>query len=440
MHTNGRRRSGELIGVMATALGTVLMVPGVAGAAFSGFNGTVAFVAVTHHTVAIHQVDPALADGTASGDHTATSGLTAGPVDAEPYYSPDGTRVAFSSDRSGSTWSVYVGARADTGESTPATPITQAAGSATHDDFAPSFTDDGRAVVFNRDNRWIETVVVASGPSSACTMDVPPSGLAPASSRDGSGSRIVVDPVDPSTLAYVGRDGHIHLLTGVVPPTASRPCPAQSHLTDTDLSAEATGSTATPYADANPDWSPDGTRIVFDSTRVAAGAHGPDDGNRVHGRTLWFLDNPTSMAPTVASVWPTSTTTAAATQPVFSPDGTRIAYTQSVGQGDGSQGDDTRTADARPVGEGDGGPVGGQGQVFEVGIDQPRSRAVDLSLGSGSGANSQPDWQPALPAANTPETPSVVLLPAAGLAVGGGVLVVRNRRRPRAGPRHRIAR
>jgi hypothetical protein len=57
------------------------------------------------------------------------------------------------------------------------------------------------------------------------------------------------------------------------------------------------------------------------------------------------------------------------------------------------------------------------------------SSETDLTLGAGSSANSQPDWQPAAPFASTPEAPMVLLLPGAALLVGGAYVLIRNRRR-----------
>ena len=59
----------------------------------------------------------------------------------------------------------------------------------------------------------------------------------------------------------------------------------------------------------------------------------------------------------------------------------------------------------------------------------PQSSETDLTLGAGSSANSQPDWQPESPFPNTPEAPATLLLPVAAVFTGGGYLVLRNRRR-----------
>lgn len=377
----------------AASLIAVLLVPGIAGAAFPGTNGDIAFVTTRADNVNIEQVDPyGNGVGTSSGDLSSTTELTAGSVDAEPFYSPDGTEVVFSSNRTG-RWAIYEIAQTDADESTPAVEISQTPGEETHDDYGPSFSDDGLSVVFNRDNQSIETVVVSGGASSACDLYNPVDGLAAASSDNGASSRVVFDPADPTVLAYVAGNNHIHLLSGIVLPTAAHPCPAQTTLTDTDLSATATGTAIGPaQADANPDWSPDGTKIIFDSTR---------DG----GHSLWYFSNPTSVAPTVSALWPSlagSTTTD--TQPVFSPDGTKIAYTQPVA------GSGTQVID------------------FENTFGSPPSDSTDLSLGAGASANSQPVWQPMEPFPSTPEAPLAVLLPGSGVLVGGAFVLVRKRR------------
>jgi hypothetical protein len=176
-------------------------------------------------------------------------------------------------------------------------------------------------VVFNRDNQSIDSVHVSDGASSVCDLYNPPGGLAAASADNGAASRIVFDPADPTKLVYVSGNNQIHLLTGLVVPNAGQTCPTEAP-SDTDLSTMATGSTLGPtQADANPDWSPDGTKIVFDSTRSG-------------GHSLWYFANPTSVSPTVTALWPAlaGSTTSTDAQPVFSPDGTHLAFTQPVMQ------------------------------------------------------------------------------------------------------------
>ncbi len=378
------------------SLGFLLVVPAVAGAAFPGTNGDVAFVATRNNNVNIQQVNPdGSGIGTSAGDLANTTPLTAGSIDAEPFYSPDGTEVVFSSNRTG-RWAIYEIGQADENEATPATEISQQSGQETHDDYGPSFSDDGQSVVFNRDNQSIYSVYLSAGVTSVCDLYNPPGGLAAASSDNGAASRIVFDPADPMKLVYVGGNNQIHLLSGVQVPTAGDPCPTQQGITDTDLSTLAAGNTLGPtQADANPDWNPNGTKIIFDSTR---------DG----GHSLWYFNNPTSVDPTVAPLWPTlaGSTTTTDTQPVFSPDGTQIVYTQPVIQ-NGTQ-------------------------VINYELDSfgaPEGSETDLTLGAGSSANSQPDWQPAAPFPSTPEVPSTLLLPGAALTVGGGYVLVRSRRR-----------
>ena len=393
LHLMARRTAA----VMGVSLGIVITVPVVAGAAFPGTNGVIAFVTTRDNAVAIDQVDPnGPGIGTsAAADLANTTQLTQGSVDAEPFYSPDGTEVVFSSNRSG-RWAIYEIGQTDTAESTPAAEISQVNGSETHDDYGPSFTDDGNTVVFNRDNQSIYSVYLPSGASSACDLYDPSGGLAAASGDNGAASRIVFDPADPTKLVYVAGNNHIHLLSGVVVPSAAHPCPAEPSLADVDLSATATGGTplGVTQADANPDWSPDGSKIIFDSTRAG-------------GHSLWYFTNPTSASPTVTALWPglAGSTTTSDTQPVFSPDGTHIAYTQPVLH-NGTQ------------------VIDYESNVFGA----PQSSQTDLTMGAGSSANSQPDWQPEAPFPNLPEAPTVLLLPGSALIVGGGYWLMRRRR------------
>jgi MYXO-CTERM domain-containing protein len=396
------------VGVAGLLGGTWWMVIPPAAAAFPGANGDIAFVSTRNNNVAIYQVNPSgTGIGTATGDEANTTPLTNGAVDAEPFYSPDGNTVFFSSNRSG-RWAIYSIPQSAEEPPTSPTELSQVSGSETQDDYSPSVAPDGETVVFNRNNSALYTLYASTGPSSVCLLYTPPDGLAAASSDNGSGSRAVFDPQDPSKLLYVSGDNHIHLLSGIPTPSGHNPCGVSpGSLTDVDLSALATapaGDGITGAADANPDWNPAGiattsvqiaghnTNVIFDSTRGG-------------GHTLWTMDL-TTATPSVQPLWSglAAAGKTADTEPVFSPDGNYITYTQPVVQ------DATQVEDY---------------ELDQVGM--PNTDATDLTLTTGTPANSQPDWQPTV-ATQTPEAPVAILLPAGGLLVLGTALGWRRRR------------
>ena len=268
---------------------------------------------------------------------------------------------------------------------------------------------DDQTVVFNRDNSALYTLYASTGPSSACLLYTPPDGLAAASSDNGSGSRAAFDPLDPTKLLYVSGNNHIHLLSGIPTPTGHNPCGVSPNiLTDVDLSViitTPTGVGISGAADADPDWNPAGTG----ATAVKINGHNTNvifDSTRDGGHTLWTMDLSTA-TPSTQPIWSSmcSTHKTIDTQPVFSPDGDFITYTQPV--------------------------IRNATQVEDYELDRlgvPNTDETDLTLTTGTPANSQPDWQPTL-AAQTPEAPVAVLLPASGLLVLGTALGLLRRRR-----------
>ncbi len=405
-------------GLAALPLSVVVATAPPADAAFSGNNGPVAFVSTRLNEGSfggIFEVDSqANGLGNATGDQSATTGLTngdnGGGTDAEPFFSPDGGTVFFSSSRDASgKWVIY-----DISTAAPEPPgspneLSQVSGVESNDDYAPSVAPDARSVVFNRNDVSLDTLDADASdpPSTVCTLYTPAVGLAAVS--NGRASRALFNPEDPTELIYVGGDNHLHLVTGLPAPSSTaptNPCGAvagQKGVTDTDLSAAATDSaTGTTdatgsYQDENPDWSPDGKDIVFDSTR----------GGTNH--TLWRLTDVTSGTPTVTPLWPgqvgSSATLKSATEPVYSPDGTAVAFVEP------GQGQNTWT-----------------GEI--VGMSQGLSDAENVSLSTeGNGIiNDQPDWGPALPTQGTPEVSRAIFLPGVALIIGGLGLAYQRRR------------
>jgi Tol biopolymer transport system component len=390
--------------VLTAAVGAFAVVP-VADAAFPGTNGDIAFSSTRDNNIAIYQVNPNAAGiGTSSGDASATSQLTLGAGDVEPFYSPNGQTVVFSSDRDNAgEWVVYSVPQA-TPESTtnPATELSAVSGDETHNDYSPTFAPDGDTVVFNRDNTSIDTLWAPTGPGSLCTLYTPTEGLLPNNSSDGSGSRVVFDPVDPSKAIFVGADGDLHLLSGIHFTAGSNPCSQQATITDTNVSTAAfpAGSQYATGVDAFPDWSPNGQEVVFNSSRGG-------------GDTLFIINNPTSATPTGGPVVPAqanSGSTMISTEPAFSPDGTQIAFVQS------KKGSTVYSEMLLPE----------SGGTWESGS----MTNVSAQASSGISFDSEPDWQPIpQPGSSVPESRYVAVLPVAAVLAAGAALGLVFRRR-----------
>jgi len=392
-------RLASATGAILLGAGVVLAAQPAAQAAFPGGNGLVAFVSTRAGSDTIFVVNPEAAGiGNGTSDPANTQQLTGGyspadaeqGVDSEPFFSPNGAMVTFASDRNGN-YQIFTIPVSDAGNlnsdgSDNATLVSQAPTDTGDDDYAPSFSPDGCTIVFNRGNSALYTVnSCATNPASTVTLLLTVS-LVSNSGTDGSDSRALFDPVDPTKLIYVGNNNHIYELTDVGTPTFN---PSQTPI---DLSAASGVGSA---ADADPDWSPDGTQILFDSTR----------GGSLH--QIWAM---TSSGSAAAQVY---TSTASDTQPVFSPDGTKIAFTEP------GQSQDVADEAVMPV-------------SMSGGLDHGSGTPTDVTLvgaGKSGPVDSQPDWQP-VPGSSAvlPEAPYAILLPGGALLIMGLALALKRRR------------
>lgn len=218
-------------------------------------------------------------------DGTEPRNLTADPMsnDYSPAWSPDGTKIAFSSERLGNT-EIYV-MDAD-GEN-----LVQLTRHRATDD-SPSWSPDGRKIAFDSDRDHLLGVGPGQiGDTEIYVMNADGENVVRLTETAGRDVEPSWSP-DGSKIAFASdRDRRVNLEIYVMNANGKNPVRL----------------TRNPGWDADPNWSPDGTKIAFESRRnenMDIYTIEPDGGNLVRLTKGPAVDN----------------------SPSWSPDGRKIAY------------------------------------------------------------------------------------------------------------------
>lgn len=287
-----------------------------------GRNGKIAFTS-THDGVGIYTIE---ADGSNQ------TRLTNPGYGASPKWSPDGTKIAFVSSRDGNNYEIYV----MNADGTNQTRLTNNLGS----DQSPEWSPDGTRLVFQRRHDDSNTeIYVMNADGTNQTRLTNNSGHADSPRWSPDGTKIAFHrSINLARNIYVmSADGSNHTqLTNSGYDFSPRWSPDSSRITFTSIRDEPSPSTCNicnveiyvmnadgtnqtrlttnPRLDTSPEWSPDGTRILFRSLR--------DNNVNIYvmnadGTSQTRLTNITD--PLYFDV----------VSPIFSPDGTRIVFLNS---------------------------------------------------------------------------------------------------------------
>jgi len=402
-------RAHAVAGCALLVAGLVLASGGVAYATFSGTsNGNIAFIAICDTAnvgQAVYSINPNNTSpayncppGGANPYTQSTQGTNG--TDSMPFFSAAGSTLYFASNRpsgSNTNFAIYQLGYPSTVSGSPGSQTDGATqltfpGAGTND-YAPTVSADGSKLAFIRCGGspstcglYIQSPITTGTPTEVST-DV---ALEAPNNESGEANRPEFDPANSSEIIYVDTVGHIHLVTLNS---------SNQAVSEVDLSSES----GLPSGDAAqyPDWNPNGNSIIFDSDQVPTG-----NTNTGSGGFVWKLTLSGTSA-TESSVWGTHDPDDEI-EPIFAPTGTEYAWTQVSA---GSSGSNIQLDEG-------------------TNVTSPTVLLTDNKTN-----NSQPAWQPSsTPGSGTPEAPNVLLLPAAGLLVGGaGWLAVTARRRRTAG-------
>ena len=264
-----------------------------AAATYPGANGRLAFQRPVGDQMDLFTIRP---DG---GD--ATRVLRSRVIEERPAWSPDGRTLAFARDTPNGAIEIFTAA-ADGGGLRRVTHWESVAGT-------PAWTPDGRIVAFT----------LKDFPPPAGEDDPPPPSELYAIAPDGTGE------VRLTTDATIQTDPDVSPADGTIAFTQWQAVEGEPGVFDLGIGAlgAAGGATATlapfsPRRDAfNPNWSPDGRRIVFEVASASPhGSDGPD--SRQSDLAVMDADG--------SGVARLTRTRALESTPVWSPDGRWIAF------------------------------------------------------------------------------------------------------------------
>lgn len=275
-----RLRTGAAVALVG-AIAIPAVVTSASQAAFPGENGRLSFAAFSGERQDVFTIN---SDGSLLRNRTNNPA-----TDADGSFSPDGSQIVFFSVRDGNA-DIYRMQRNGTG----VTKLTDDPVGAVQ----PSFAPDGR-IVFTSFRSGNGDIYVMNGDGSGLNQltDDPAADSEPVFSPDGTkiafqSFRVIPDPPSPEVFIMNADGTNEEQLTTSPPPP---PPPAAPN--------------PNAQGNADPSFSPDGTRIAFVSRR--------DNGNsEIYTMNVDRTGTPTRL----------TTNTAVDVQPVFSPDGTKIAF------------------------------------------------------------------------------------------------------------------
>jgi len=247
--------------------------------AVSAENGLIAFESQRDGNAEIYVMNP---DGTGEVNLTNSPG-----IDTNPVWSPDGTKIAFASDRDG--FPVLLDIFVMNADGTNPINLTNSANT----DAAPSWSPDGTKIVFHsfRDAATLQSeiyVMDADGSNQTRLSNNAAIDFLPTWSPDGTKIAFVRVPVFSSDAEIIVMDPNGTDQTNLTNNPASDGPAAWSpdgsmiafgssrddnfgdvYVMDADGS-NVTRLTNDPAGDGEPAWSPDGTKIAFSSSRDGA--------------------------------------------------------------------------------------------------------------------------------------------------------------------------
>ncbi len=243
------------------------------GASFPGANGMIAFMCQPDTNPDICVMNP---------DGTGMTNLTNHPsADLSPVWSPDGSQIAFTSDRD-SDWDLGVSNVEVYVMNADGSGLTNLTGSPGHDG-SPAWSPDGSQIAFSSDRAGTGDIYVMNA--------------------DGSGvTRLTNDPADEAWLDWSPDGTQIAF-------TREWQGSQEVYVMNADGSGQANLTNNEPAFDLKPSWSPDGSRIVFETDR---------DGNDNYEVYVMNADG-SGVSSLTASPGNDGS-------PVWSPDGSQVAF------------------------------------------------------------------------------------------------------------------